>query len=73
MRELADDARFLNEALARFATGQFLGEQLDGHQAADHGIVGACHPAMSAGADDFENLVASDLHGDNSLRPLSLE
>src|SRR6267143_1038729 len=62
MGELANDARFLKEALACFALGQFLGEQLDGHQAADHGIVSACHTAMGAGADDFENFVASDLH-----------
>src|SRR2546429_4436290 len=39
-RSLADDARFLKEPLAGFAGGQFLWEELDGHGAADHGIVG---------------------------------
>ena len=47
---------------------QFLGKKLDGHLAADHGIVRAGHTAGGTGADDFENLVASDLHGDLSLR-----
>src|SRR5260370_475587 len=48
--------------LARFAAGQFLGEKLDGHKAADHGIVGTGHATMGTGADDFKNFVASDLH-----------
>src|SRR5258708_13108156 len=68
MGELADDARFLNEALACFAGGQFLWEKLDGDEAADQGIVGARHAAMGPGADNFENFVASDLHEVRSLR-----
>ncbi len=65
---MADDARFLDEALARGAACQFLGEQLDGDQAADHGVVGASYTSMSAAADNFQDFVASDLHGDISLR-----
>jgi hypothetical protein len=53
MGKLADDARFLQETSAGFATGQFLGEKLDGHQAADHGIVGTRHASVGTGADDF--------------------
>ena len=68
MGELADDARFLKEPLAGFAGGQFLWEELDGHGAADHGIVGARHAAIGPGADDFENFVASYLQEVRSLR-----
>src|SRR2546429_9032849 len=68
-RSLADDARFLKEPLAGFAGGQFLWEELDGHGAADHGIVGARHAAVGPGADDFENFVAlSYLQEVRSLR-----
>src|SRR2546429_5371138 len=67
-RSLADDARFLNEPLAGFAGGQFLWEELDGHGAADHGIVGARHAAVAPGADDFDNFVASYLQEVRSLR-----
>jgi hypothetical protein len=72
MRELADDACFLQEALAGFTAREFLGEELDGYLAADHGIVGACDAASGTGADDFENFVASDLHGDLSLRLMTI-
>src|SRR5260370_41962057 len=68
MGELADEARFVSEALACFGGGQFLWEKLDGDEAADQRIVGARHAAMGAGADDFENFVASDLHEVRSLR-----
>ena len=61
VRELPDDASFLKEALPGLATRQFGWEKFDGNLAADHWIVSARHPAVGAGADDFENCVASDL------------
>jgi hypothetical protein len=69
--ELANDARFLKEALPGFASSEFLCEKLDGHLAADHGIVRPRHAAGGAGADDLENLVTSNLHGDLSLRQVN--
>ncbi len=53
MGQLADDARFLDKALARFTLGPLSGQELDSDQAADHGIVSASDPASSSGADDF--------------------
>jgi len=43
---LADDARFLNEALAA-SPWPIPWEKLDGDEAADHRIVGARHAAMA--------------------------
>jgi hypothetical protein len=68
MGELADDASFLNETLPGRAVSQFLWEKLDGYQAANQGIVGTRHAAVSASADDFKNLVSSDLQVDLFLK-----
>jgi len=64
-----DDARFLKKTLSSFAAGPIPWEQLDGDQAARSLDRGHAPHGMSAAADNFENLVASDLHGDLFLRP----
>jgi len=63
MRDLADDARFLEEFFAGFAAGDFRGENLDGDDAADERIVRADDFAEGASADGVENFVTANFHG----------
>jgi hypothetical protein len=64
MRELADDAGFPKEAIARFTASEFRGEKFDGDETVDERIMSADNTATGAGADRFEDLIASDLQGE---------
>jgi hypothetical protein len=61
MRELAEDARLAQKAIASLAAGEFRGEKLYGHRAVNQGVITADHAAGSPCADSFEDLVTSDL------------
>jgi len=61
MRELAEDARLAQKAIAGLAAGEFRGEKLYGHRAVNQGVITADHAARSPCAESFEDLVTSDL------------
>lgn len=63
MGELADDTRLTKKAVPSLATGEFRREKFNGHGAVDERIVAADDTAVSACADGFQDLVATDLHG----------
>ena len=63
MRNLADNTRFLEEFFARFTAGNFLGKNLDSHNAADERIVRADNAAEGASANGVENFVTANFHG----------
>src|SRR5262252_1744133 len=70
MRELAEDARLAQKAIAGLAAGEFREEKLYGHRAVNQGVITADHPARSPCADRFEDLVTSDLQdGGSSVAP----
>src|ERR1051326_4287320 len=62
-RLLANDAGFVQEAIAGVAAREVGGKELDGDGAADHWIKAANDAAGGAYAEGFEGLVGSDLHG----------
>src|SRR5882762_1070854 len=63
VRDLTDDACFLEKFLAGFAACDFRGEDFDGDNAADEGIVRADDAAEGASAHGIENFVTANFHG----------
>jgi len=63
MREFADDAGFSKEVRAGITAGELRRKEFDGDKAVDERIVRADHTAVRAGAQSFENFVATDLQG----------
>src|SRR5579863_6479246 len=69
MRNLPNDARFLDKALAPLAFGELWREKLDGDVASDHRIERAHDFACGTCTDGAHNLIAAYLHGQRpSLR-----
>src|SRR5262249_53241637 len=60
--DLPNDSCFLKEAVASGAACDLGGEDLDGDNAADEGVMRAHDAAKGASANSVENFVASDLH-----------
>jgi hypothetical protein len=70
MRELAEDARLAQKAIAGLAAGEFRGEKLNGHRAVNQGVITADHAARSSCPDSFDDLVTTDLQdGGSSATP----
>ena len=69
MRDLSDDARFLEKLLAGFASGDFRGENLDGDDASDERIMRANDAAEGASADGVEDFVTANFHGGPFQKP----
>src|SRR6516162_5969806 len=62
MGKFSDHARFAKESCPGFAAGKLRRKQFDCDLPVNQRIKSADHAALSAGAERFENLVASDLH-----------
>src|SRR5260221_12148974 len=62
MRDLSDDARFLEKLLAGFASRDFRGEDFYGDDAPDERVMCANDAAEGASADGVEDFVTANFH-----------
>ena len=69
VRDLSDDARFLEKLLAGFASRDFRGEDFYGDDAPNERVMRADDAAESASADGVENFVTANFHGGLSRKP----
>src|SRR5882724_2200146 len=63
VRDLSDDARFLEKLLAGFAARDFRGKNLDRDDAPDERVMRANDAAESASTDGVEDFVTANVHG----------
>ena len=69
VRDLSDDARFLEKLFAGFASRDFRGKNLDRDDAPDERIMCPNDAAESASADSVEDFVTANFHGGLSRKP----
>ena len=69
MRDLSDDARFLEKFLAGFASRDLRGENLNRDDASDERVMCANDAAESASADSVKDFVTANFHGGLSRKP----
>jgi len=69
VRDLSDDARFLEKLLAGVASRDFRGKDFYGDDAPDERVMRPDDAAESASANGVENFVTANFHGGLSRKP----